>query len=75
MEETFNLGKSVLMRFTRGGIAGAFASTATLTSLTGIQSWTELRTALVFLGLSALIGFFTGGIMAVDKVLRSVPVV
>jgi hypothetical protein len=73
MEETFNLGKSVLMRFARGGIAGAFASAATLTSLTGIQSWTELRIALVYLSLSALIGFITGGIMAVDKFLRSVP--
>jgi hypothetical protein len=73
MDETFSLGQSILWRFVRGGIAGAFASAATLTSLMGVQSWTELRTALVFLGLSALIGFITGGILAVDKFIRSTP--
>jgi hypothetical protein len=73
MDETFNLAKSVLWRFLRGGIAGAFANAATLTIFTGIDSWTELQTALVFLGLSAFMGFITGSILAVDKFIRSTP--
>ncbi|YBW40171.1 hypothetical protein ACMYR2_2699 [Nitrobacter sp. TKz-YC01] len=37
------------MRFARGGHRRRVPSASSLTSLTGIQSWTELRTALAFL--------------------------
>jgi hypothetical protein len=42
-------------------------------TLTGLQGWAELQTGLVFLGLSAFIGFITSGILAVDEFIRSAP--
>jgi hypothetical protein len=40
---------------------------------TGVQSWTELPTALSALSLMAVIGFITGGLMAADKYVRALP--
>ena len=73
MDETFNLARSTFYRFLRGGIAGAISTGATVTVFTGVQTWSHLPTALSVLGLMAFIGFVTGGLLAADKYVRSLP--
>lgn len=71
METEFNLVASVAKRFFRGFIAGAFSSMATMTIFaTNLDDLAEVG---AMLGISALIGGVTGGILAADKYLRSTP--
>mgnify|MGYP001561563832 CR=1 FL=1 len=67
----FNLKKSVLMRFIRAFLAGAFGTMITVVPLSS-QSWTELGTWLSALMLAAIIGGVSGIILAGDKLYRSV---
>lgn len=59
------------MRFLRGGVAGGVATAAAITVFSGVNTWADLPTALSALGLSFMIGFVTGGLMAADKYIRS----
>lgn len=61
------LAKSVLLRFIKSGLAGAFSTAGTVTYLVGITTWTQLGTSLSALSLSLTIGFITGIIMAGEK--------
>jgi len=67
---TKELVKSLLLRFIRGGIAGAVSVMITIIPLTG--GWNELKTWLSALALAGIAGFISGLLLAVDKYLRSV---
>ena len=68
MQYTF---KSLAFRFLRGFIAGAVATMATMTPSI-IASWRDLGIWLAALSLAGIVGGITGGILAIDKYVRSV---
>lgn len=63
--------KSLLMRFLRGGIAGATSVMVTLlgasANTNGIKSLADLELWLVGLLMAGIVGFISGFIMAIDK--------
>lgn len=59
----------VLLRFARGFMAGAVSSMLLVGVFAG-NSWAELNTWLIALALSGVSGGITGGIMAIDKLIR-----
>lgn len=65
-----DLQKSVLMRFVRGGIAGAVGVMLPI-SAAGINNFHDLQTWITALGLAGASGFITGLLMALDKYLRA----
>lgn len=72
MEQTFSLAKSVGVRFVRGFLAGAVSTMVTVGAI-NVQSLHDLASWLGVLGLSAIVGGITGGILAVDKFMRAQP--
>lgn len=62
--------KSVVFRFLRGALAGAISSMAVM-NFQGVNTFADLKTFLSSLALSAMIGAISGGILAVDKLIRS----
>jgi hypothetical protein len=66
----FQLGRALVMRFVRGALAGAFASMTTIAYFTG-STLRDLQQWLFLLLISAVIGSVSGGILAVDKYIRS----
>lgn len=60
------LFKSVTMRFIKGGVASMVASLAALT-IHAPSTWADLSTTLVALAYAAIVGFFTGGFLALEK--------
>lgn len=60
------LAKSVALRFVKGGLSGAVAALAVLT-IQAPTTWEALSTALIALIYAVSVGFFTGGILAVEK--------
>jgi hypothetical protein len=59
----------VLLRFVRGFIAGALGQMILLGVFSG-NSWAEVKTWLVALGIACLTGGITGGMLALDKAIR-----
>lgn len=66
----FDLGKSLLLRFVRGAISGAVSSMAVL-QIAGAHSFADVKAFLYSLAIAGLVGAVTGGILAVDKYIRS----
>lgn len=60
------LVKSVALRFVKGGLSGAVAALAVLT-IQAPTTWEQLSTILIAFTYALFVGFFTGGIMAVEK--------
>jgi len=60
------LVKSVATRFVKGGLSGMIAALAAITIQTP-TTWTELSTALIAFIYAVVVGFITGGILAVEK--------
>jgi len=65
----YNLAKGVLYRFLRGAVSGAVATMVTVQVLSG-NSWGDIIAWLNTLAIGGVIGFITGGLLAVDKYLR-----
>lgn len=72
----YDLIKGVAMRFLRGAVASAISTMAlVVTSVTytqGVTTLFDIQTLLYSLITAGIIGFITGGIMALDKFYRSV---
>lgn len=68
--ENFSLGKTLWLRFLRGGIAGAVAAMTAL-QIAGAHSFADLQAFLYSLGVAGIIGFITGGLLALDKYIRA----
>ena len=66
----FVMWKSVLYRFLRGGVASAVASMILINS-SGVNTFETLKGFFIALGYSAIIGFTTGGLLALDKYFRA----
>lgn len=64
--ETF---KILALRFLRGFIAGAVGSMITVGVFAGV-SLNDLKQWLILLGISAIAGGITGGLLALDKATR-----
>lgn len=60
------LVKSIALRFLRAFVAGGL-STAVAVGATNIQNLADMRAW----GLSLVVAFITGGLMAIDKLMRS----
>jgi hypothetical protein len=60
------LFKSIAMRFIKGGLAGAAAAVGMIT-ITAPTTWTALSSVLVALSYAAIVGFMSGGILAIEK--------
>ena len=60
------LFKSVTLRFIKGAVAGMVSALGEITIKTP-HTWADLSTALVALAFAAIIGFFTGGFLALEK--------
>lgn len=62
--------QSVLLRFARAFVAGAVANMSVLLVFSG-SSWEEVKTWMMALTISGIVGGIAGVIMALDKYLRS----
>lgn len=58
--------KSVAMRFLKGAVAGMLAALGAITVQVP-ATWADLQTALVALAYAAIVGFFSGGFLALEK--------
>lgn len=58
--------KSVAMRFIKGGVAGMLAALGAIT-INVPTTWLSLESALVALAYAAVVGFFSGGFLALEK--------
>lgn len=58
--------KSIVMRFIKGGVAGAGAAIAVI-SIQAPHTWADLSSALVALSYAGILGFFSGGFLALEK--------
>lgn len=65
-----NKAKMVAMRFARGFVAGACGSMVVMTGQ-GIMTWSDLSSWISALTIAGITGGVTGGLMALDKYLRS----
>lgn len=70
MDNNFNIGKTLWLRFLRGAISGAVSSMAVL-QVAGAHSFADVATFAHSLGVAGLMGAITGGILALDKYIRS----
>lgn len=68
--EEFDLIKSVLLRFVRGGASTMVASMATI-AIFGGQTFIDIKDWLLALGIAGFTGFVSGIILAADKYFRS----
>ena len=66
----YSLGRGLLFRFLRGAIAGA-VSAMLIVNVSGTNTFADLKIFFTALVYSGLIGFVTGGLMTVDKYIRS----
>lgn len=69
--ETF---KRVGMRFLRGAVSGSVASMAALLAVAGredINNLASLEVWLITLSFAGIVGFVSGGLLALDKYFRS----
>lgn len=66
----FSIGKALWLRFLRGGIAGA-VSAMTVLQLTGAKSFEDIKALVYALGVAGITGFITGGLLALDKYIRT----
>lgn len=66
----FDLGKTLWLRFLRGAISGAVASMTTL-QVAGAHSFADVTSFVHSLGVAGIMGAITGGLLAVDKYIRS----
>jgi len=69
MDQDFNLGKTLWLRFLRGAIAGAVSSGSTITFVGG-NSFSDLKSFLATLSIALIVGAVTGALLAVDKFVR-----
>ena len=58
--------KSVSMRFIKGAVAGMLAALGAITMQVP-TTWASLESALVALAYAAVVGFFSGGFLALEK--------
>lgn len=64
-----DLIKAVGLRFIRGAVTSGVAAMVVITPI-GIQNFDELEAWLWSLALAAIVGGISGGLLAVDKLLR-----
>ena len=64
-----NIYNRALLRFLRGGLAGAFATMVMILPM-NTSKWSDLWFWIQALVLSGLFGFISGGVLAIDKFLR-----
>lgn len=70
MDNNFDLGKTLWLRFFRGAISGAVASMTAL-QVAGAHSFAEVGSFIHSLGIAGIMGAITGGLLALDKYIRS----
>lgn len=70
MDNNFEIGKTLWLRFLRGAISGAVSSMAVL-QLSGAHSFSDVASLTYSLGVAGLMGAITGGILALDKYIRT----
>ena len=70
MNEEFNLGRSLWLRFLRGAIAGAVSTGATI-SFVGGYTFESLKSFAATVGVALIVGAVTGSCLAVDKFIRA----
>ena len=58
--------RSILIRFAKGALSGAFASAAVMT-FNNVSTWTQLGTALNSLILAVVVGAISGIVLAGEK--------
>ena len=69
--QDFSLAKALAWRFGRGFGAAFLAAAGTATVLTGVDTWTELASALNMLALVGTVAGISGGLLALDKYVRA----
>lgn len=69
MDENFDLGKSLWLRFLRGAIAGAVSTGGTITFIGG-HTFSDLKSFVATLSVALIVGAITGGLLAIDKFVR-----
>ena len=67
----FSLAKALAWRFVRGFAASFIAAAGAATVLTGVDTWTELATAMNMLAIVGTVAGISGGLLALDKYFRS----
>lgn len=65
-QEIISKGQAVLKRFIKGGLAGALAAIGAIT-IASPHTWSDVSSAVAVLVYSVIVGFFSGGIMAIEK--------
>ena len=65
---TKELAITLLLRFLRGGVAGAIGTMVVIMPLSG--NWSELTSWLSALALAGVVGFISGLLQAIDKYIR-----
>lgn len=68
--ENFNLGKTLWLRFLRGGISGAVASMVAV-QIQGAHAFADVVSFYHALGVAGIIGATTGALLALDKYIRA----
>lgn len=68
-KQTYNIAKGLALRAIRAFMAG-FVATAVTLPLTGITTWSDLKSALINLSLAGIVGGISALLMAMDKFLR-----
>lgn len=67
----FNLGKSLLLRFARGFIAGGVSTMAMVVISLHAQTFADLPTFFTSLAVAGIVGAVTGALLALDKFVRA----
>ena len=70
MNTEFSLGKALFFRFLRGFIAGAVGSMIMI-NVGGANTFADIQIFLTALLYAAITGGITGGLMTLDKYIRS----
>lgn len=70
--QNFSLGKILWLRFLRGAISGAVSSMVIL-QVAGAHSFSDVLHFWSALGIAGLMGATTGGLLAIDKYIRTAP--
>lgn len=63
----------IAWRFTRGFVAGAVASMATIVVVLKAETFADLPRFFAVLAVSLVVGGIAGGLLALDKWIRSTP--
>ena len=71
----YNIYKAVGMRFLRGALSGAISTmvvvVGSVSYTQGVTTFLDIQQMLYALGVSGIIGALSGGILALDKAIRS----